>query len=340
MKRLIHWGSLIWLLVAMSPAALAHPLAPALLELRQLAHEEPIRYEVLWRRSAMSAPGNAVEPRLPSSCQALTPVKQAMDNNQSLSLRWQVQCGPGGLQGHSIGISGLSDSPINVILRLVTTEGKVSTTLLDSERPSYTVPEPGAMPPVFRTYLGLGVEHLLSGLDHVLFLIGLLLLVRKLRPLVITVTAFTLGHSITLALATLELIQVNPDVTELAIALSILVLALEVVRPRPQSFMRRWPWLMAGGFGLLHGLGFAGALAKVGLPHGEIPLALFAFNVGIEVGQLLVVALVLALSRLWGVLIGQRLPASAKTAQFLFLPYLIGTLAAYWCIERAVSVFA
>lgn len=326
--------------MASVPDAMAHPLAPAMLELRELASDSPIRYEVSWRSSATPVPGTRLEPRLPADCSAITKASSARDNAQSLLSHWQVQCSPDGLRGRSIGIAGLDSSPVNVILRLATLDGDVNTVLLDAAQPAYTVPARGEIPPVFRTYLVLGVEHLLSGIDHVLFLIGLLLLVRRLRLLVLTITAFTLGHSVTLALATLGLVKVNSALTELAIALSILVLALEVARPRPHSLMRRWPWLMAAAFGLLHGLGFAGALAEVGLPVGEIPLALFAFNVGIELGQLLVVVVVLLLSRAWSGLIGARLPAAAATLQRLFMPYLMGALAGYWCIERAVVALA
>jgi hydrogenase/urease accessory protein HupE len=326
--------SLLW------PVAQAHPLAPAMLELRQLPAAEGSRYAVQWRISATQVRGSVLEPRLPADCRPVSAVQASAAENQSLVRRWQVQCGATGLVGRSIGISGLEQSPINVILRIETLAGEADTHLLDAAQASYTVPVAAGIPPVFRSYLGLGVEHLLSGLDHVLFLAGLLLLVRKLRPLVLTVTAFTLGHSVTLALATLGLVRVNSALTELAIALSILVLAHEVLRPHPRSLMRRWPWLMAGAFGLLHGLGFAGALAEVGLPTGEIPLALFAFNVGIEIGQLLLVMLALLLSRVWSMAADRHWPALAATAQMLLLPYFIGALAGYWCIERAVAIFA
>jgi hypothetical protein len=168
----------------------------------------------------------------------------------------------------------------------------------------------------------------------------LVLLVRSVRPLVWTITAFTLGHSVTLALATLGFVRVNPALTELGIALSILYLAFEIVRPRPDSLFRRRPWLMALAFGLLHGLGFAGALAEVGLPQAEIPLALFAFNIGIELGQLLVVALLLAAFQLWRLMAPGRVPAAFATAAALLPAYVIGSLAAFWCIGRTVVLLA
>ena len=148
---------------------------------------------------------------------------------------------------------------------------------------------------VLRAYVGLGVEHILFGIDHLLFVLCLLLLVRRLRQLLATITAFTLAHSITLAAATLGFIRVPTAPVEATIALSIVFLASELVRDegRRGVVARYYPWLVAFSFGLLHGLGFAGALAEVGLPQGEIPLALFAFNVGVELGQLAFVTAVL-----------------------------------------------
>jgi hypothetical protein len=265
------------------------------------------------------------------------------EENHSQVLRWQIQFTPQGVIGRTLGVAGLDRSRINVILRIEPLDAPIVTTLLDADTPTYTVPAPAARPPVFGNYLRLGIEHLLLGLDHVLFVIGLLLLVRALRPLVVTVTAFTLGHSVTLALATLGLVRVNPAITEFAIAGTIVYLALEIVRPRTDSLARRRPWFMAAGFGLLHGLGFAGALAEVGLPAGDIPLALFAFNLGIEIGQLMLVASLLGLARLW-VMAGWHRHGLAPTriiASTTLLPsYLIGSLAAFWCIERAVVLLA
>lgn len=324
------------LLAALWSTAHAHPLAPALLELQEL---ESGRYAVLWRTSVTRVQGVEVLPQLPADCRALAPAQVSAEENQSLVQRWQIQCDPQGLTGQTLGITGLDRSRINVILRIETIAGGVSTTLLDGDRPTYIVPALQAEPSVFKSYLALGAEHLLLGLDHVLFVLGLVLLVRKLRPLVVTITAFTLGHSVTLALATLGFVRVNPALTELAIAFSILVLALELVRARPDSFIRRRPWLMASGFGLLHGLGFAGALAAVGLPQGEIPLALFAFNVGIEAGQLLLVASMLVLMTVTAWL--RRVPRLAwlpgpLPAGFATLVpvYLMGSFAAFWCFER------
>jgi hydrogenase/urease accessory protein HupE len=184
------------------------------------------------------------------------------------------------------------------------------------------------------TYVGLGIEHILFGVDHLLFVLCLLLLVRGIRSLLATVTAFTLAHSITLAAATLGFIRVPATPVEATIALSIVFLACELVRgDGRRTVARSHPWLVAFSFGLLHGLGFAGALAEVGLPQGEIPLALFAFNVGVELGQLAFVTAVLSLWRLVR-LVPLRLPACTPRAA----GYAIGSVAAFWVFARLASV--
>jgi hydrogenase/urease accessory protein HupE len=180
-------------------------------------------------------------------------------------------------------------------------------------------------------YLGLGIEHILLGLDHLLFVLGLLLLVSGPWMLIKTITAFTVAHSITLALATLGLVEVPPRPVDAAIALSIVFLGAEILRTRQgrPGLAAQAPWLVAFAFGLLHGLGFAGALTQLGLPPGEIPLALLFFNVGVEIGQLMFVAAFLALA--WAL----RTLRVAWPRWSAPLPaYAIGTIAAFWFIER------
>ena len=177
-------------------------------------------------------------------------------------------------------------------------EGTVQTALLSARAPSFTVAVNPSPLQVFKTYVQLGVEHILTGVDHLLFVLCLILLVRSIRKLLATVTAFTVAHSITLAAATLGLVNVPAAPVEATIALSIVFLASELLRAptRRSAITQTYPWLVAFSFGLLHGLGFAGALAEIGLPHGEIPLALFSFNVGVELGQLAFIAAVLLLN--------------------------------------------
>jgi len=318
---------LLWLCCGL---AQAHPLAPALLQLREAGDG---RVELLWRASILQAVG--VEPQLPADCARLEEPRIERDDRGAYTARWTVRC-PGGLTGRSLSVPQLDRAGINVILRVERADGSVAKTLLDATRPGYTVPPPEAVPAVFPAYLHLGMEHLLFGFDHVLFVTALVLLVLRLKPLLVTVTAFTLGHSITLGLAVLGFVHVDPGLTELGIALSILLLACELARPadRPPTLLARRPALMAVSFGLLHGLGFAGALSEVGLPQGEIPLALFAFNLGIELGQVLLVVVLLVLGLAW-----RRLPVVAQGPLPRLVPvYLIGALAAYWCLDRVSGI--
>jgi hydrogenase/urease accessory protein HupE len=180
--------------------------------------------------------------------------------------------------------------------------------------------------------LQLGGEHLVTGLDHLLFVIGLLLLVRGLRARLLSLTAFTLGHSLTLGLSALAIVQLPQRPVEIGIALSLLVLALELVAlQRPHAQQPRRPWLMAVSFGLLHGLGFASALAETGLPARAIILALFSFNLGVELAQLLVVLAALPLASLFV----RALPTFVVRAR-LVLAYALGAIALVWCVERAL----
>lgn len=312
-------------------SAQAHPLAPALLELRET---EPGVYAVQWRTSLVRALGRDVVPVMAQGCAAGADV-ETRDEAAARHQQWTLRCPD--LVGRELRVDGLDGSGVNVILRIQPREGAVQQVLLGERQAAYTVLAPDEPPPVFGGYLVLGVEHLLFGFDHVLFVIGLVLLVRGARRLVLTITAFTLGHSLTLSLAVLGIVTVDAGFTEFMIALSILVLAVEILRPadaKPGPFAR-WPWWVAAAFGLLHGLGFAGVLGEIGLPQDEIPLALFAFNLGIELGQLALIAAWLALAALGNRVYRHGLPPALARG----LPaYVIGSLAAYWCWERAAGL--
>ncbi len=332
MNRVFTGGLLLGLWL--TDPAQAHPLAPALLQLQE---STPAHYDVLWRTSVTRTQSLDVTPELPPDCLATGAPQISTEDGDAVVARWSVQCAAPGLIGRRIAVQGLAQSGINVIVQLLDRDGGVVNTLLSPDQTAFIVPPAAAQRPVFVEYLQLGVEHLLGGLDHLLFVAGLLLLVRGLRPLLFTITAFTLGHSLTLALASLGLIRVPQSLTELGIALSILVLAVEAAKPvgAAPSLLARRPWLVAAGFGLLHGLGFAGALADVGLPSGEIALALLAFNLGIEAAQLLWVAALLAAA--WGWRQLRKTPSQTWTR---VLPaYLIGALAAYWCWDRLAALW-
>ena len=315
-------------LLAWPVLAGAHPLAPALLELRESA---PQRYEVLWRTSVAQVRGVQVAPVLPANCQSLGPQQRAMQGGEALEARWAVQC-ESGLAGQELAVTGLDGSGINVVIRIEALDGEVASGIVEVGAPRFTVPVRASAPQRFGEYLGLGLGHLLSGLDHVLFVLGLLCIVRGTRALVVTITSFTVGHSLTLAAATLGVVRFDAALAELGIALSLIAVALAIASNGTPSLLARKPALLTLGFGLLHGLGFAGALSEVGLPGGEIAPALLAFNLGIEAGQLLLVAVALAVARL------ARFAPEAPGLSRAVPAYIIGSLAACWCIERSLPL--
>jgi hydrogenase/urease accessory protein HupE len=322
-------GLLITLAVALLPAqGTAHPLAPALLEVVESA---PGRAEVHWKTSRLRPRGMEISPLLPSHCRE-TGEERALEDPTSFTLVFEIDCGEPGLIGQPIAIQGIESASIDVLVRLALADGRVVNEILTSRRPTFVVPARPSSLHVFESYLEMGTAHILGGFDHLAFLVGLMILAVGARLLIETITAFTLGHSITLSLVALGFARVPSRLIELLIAVSVLVLAVEVARPPgPQPhLLRRRPWLMAAGFGLLHGMGFAGALAEVGLPQTEIPLALFAFNVGIEIGQISFVLAMIGIRALLRPLI-VRLPAWVSHAP----AYAIGSLAVYWCLERA-----
>ena len=311
--------------------ARAHPLAPALLELREHGGG---RVEVKFKTPAKRLPGTNLVPLLPESC-STTSLPTVEREGTGVVERFAVACNAS-LAGARIGIRGLEASQTDALLRVELADGRHIQSVLRSSEPSLVIPRQPSRFGVLRDYVRLGVEHIASGLDHLLFVFGLLVLVAaRAGPLLKTVTAFTVGHSVTLSLAVLGFVAFPSGLVELAIAGSIFVLGAELAQAPggAPGMLRRFPWAMAGAFGLLHGFGFAGALAEVGLPSGEIPLALFAFNVGIELGQLAFIGLVLAA---WWLVVRVRVPMPPWSSA---LPaYGIGCLAAYWCIERAAGL--
>lgn len=321
-----------WLCLAgLASLAGAHPLAPALLELRQTA-QGPV--QVLWKTAPFGVPDSPTLPRLPASCVTSDAPSETMEGGAIVS-RWTVDCGPAGLVGQTIAVEGLGAARTDALLRVVLEDGHTLQAVLRPSAPSFVVPSRPSALGVVRDYARLGVEHILTGPDHLAFVLGLVLLVGTGGTLVKTITAFTLGHSVTLTLVVLDLLHVPSRLAELAIAITVLALATEIGRPAPApSPMRRWPWLVAAAFGLLHGLGFAGALREVGLPAGDVPLALVGFNVGIEIGQLAFVAAILA-----GASVLHRLLPGLPAWVARVPAYGIGSLAALWCFERAVPFF-
>lgn len=315
----------------MGGAALGHGLDPAYLSLRGIGGG---RYEVTWRTAAQRRPGADVQPVLPARCTQIGESTSSIGND-SVTMRWTVDCGTSDLTGETIAISDLDAARINALLRIEERDRPTIQVVLDSRRQSFQVPAQPSALDVLRDYASLGIEHILGGADHLLFVVGLLLLVPGARKLLGTVTAFTIGHSITLSAAALGLAAVPSRPVELLIALSVLALAVDLAGGDDRrSLLRRAPWLMAAVFGLLHGFGFAGALAETGLPARDIPLALFSFNTGIEIGQLAFVAGALTVAAT-----GQRvLPAGARLRAPAI--YAMGIMAAFWSLERAAALFS
>jgi hypothetical protein len=326
MMRLVLRSGLLAALLLTSQRLDAHEVRPGFLELRETAANV---FLMTWKVPALGDYRLGIKPRLPETCRVIGPAT-SMQAGGAFIEHEQVSCDRV-LEGQTIAIDGLDATLTDVLVRIENVDGSVLSAGLTPSNPSFIVSvQPGPLM-VVRDYVGLGVEHILFGIDHLLFVLCLLFLVRSLRQLLATITAFTLAHSITLAAATLGFIHVPAAPVEATIALSIVFLASELVRgeARRGVVTRSYPWLVALSFGLLHGLGFAGALAEVGLPRGEIPLALFAFNVGVELGQLAFVSAVLTLARLVR-LAPLRLPAWGPGAA----GYAIGSVAAFWVFAR------
>jgi hydrogenase/urease accessory protein HupE len=333
-KRLREGGCSILLLLLCCSSAFAHEVRPAYLELRQTG---PETYDALWK-----VPGQGENLRLglyvelPANCTNVTEPRASMINN-AYTERWTVKSA-GGLTGGTIHIAGLTATTTDVLVRLERLDGTTQVTRLTPSAPSFVVEAAPRALQVARTYLVLGVEHILGGIDHLLFVLALLILVKGTRRLIATVTAFTLAHSLTLAGATLGFVHVPGRPVEAAIALSIVFVAAEIIHSRRGmiGLTERFPWIVAFTFGLLHGFGFASALNEVGLPQSAIPVALLFFNVGVEIGQLLFIAsvfAVIALARQVTRRIGMSQPAWAWRVP----PYAIGGVAAFWIIQRIVA---
>jgi hydrogenase/urease accessory protein HupE len=319
---------IIFMVLASFQGASAHDARPAYMQVTEVA---PQRYEVIWRTPVLSGMRLPVVLRFPANTHDLTePVLRELSD--SLVERRIIET-RGSLTGTRIEIVGLQATITDVLVRVQMLDGSFSTTLVRPSKPWIEIATSRSSLEVAGAYLMHGIEHILFGYDHLLFVLALILIVRSGRVLLLTVTAFTLAHSITLSLATLGVVHVPGPPVEATIALSILLLAGEIIRSDwgQPSLTAQWPWLVAFSFGLLHGFGFASALTEIGLPQGDIPLALFAFNVGVEAGQLIFIAAVLGALRCvrW-----IKLPVAVETHARLVTTYAIGVMAAYWFIER------
>lgn len=317
-------------LVAAPTASWADEIRPALLEITEL---ENGWVEVTWKVPMFRDGPLALTPTLPDFLEAVGPgsgrqVPGAWIESSTYHTGGQV------LTGSTITIEGLDGIGTDVLVRVALRDGTEHSAMLRSSNVSFTIPEQATRTELAISYWQMGTIHILEGVDHLLFLLTLLLIVTGIGPLLKTVTAFTLAHSLTLALATLGIVHIPPAPTEAAISLSIVLLAVEVVRKNQGelTMSERFPWLVTFTFGLVHGLGFAGALSEIGVPQNDVPLALLMFNVGVETGQ---VMFVIAVSLLLGGL--HRVHNHSALTLARAAPYAIGGLAAFWTIERMIG---
>jgi hypothetical protein len=315
------------------PAAQAHESRPAFLEVKETA---PGRFDLLWRTPVLAGKRLPVQLKLSGELKNLSePVVQELSD--SLLERRAVDAGPAGLAGQRIEFPGLQLTITDVLVRVELLDGRQWTSIVRPPQPWIDIAAAQSGWQVAGTYTVEGIRHILFGADHLLFVLGLLLIVKDRWMLVKTITAFTLAHSLTLAIATLGVVSVPLLPLNFTIALSILFLGPEIVRSwrGESSFTIRHPWVVAFGFGVLHGFGFASALTGAGLPRSDLPLALLNFNIGVEIGQLGFIALVLALERSFRVL-QMHWPRWAE----LLPGYVVGSLGAFWTLQRVAPLLA
>lgn len=322
-------AAVVTMLSLIAPAA-AHEIRPAYLQIDQT---DDARYTVLWKTPLMSGMPLPVVLKLPDDVKYLVEPQERPLPGSILQKR--IISAPNGLAGLRIEFVGLQATITDVLVRVNWLDGRQASGIVRPSQPWYVVPVEQSGWSVALEYTKLGVRHILYGLDHLLFVASLMLIVRNWRVLVKTITAFTIAHSITLALAAFGLVTLPGPPVEAMVALSILLVAAEAVRMErgEKSLTITWPWVVAFGFGLLHGFGFAGAMTDLGLPRRDIPLALLFFNVGVEIGQLAFIAAILAITYSARLIFDVGRPVRIAAA------YGIGTIAAFWAVERLDAIF-
>ena len=308
----------------------ADEIRPALLDIKE---QNTSLFAVTWKVPMRGDKVLAITPILPDNLELVgTPTLQNVPGALIEHATYKINTGT--LPGKLIEIEGLTEVQTDVLLLVQLQDGSQHSAILRPSAPQFKIPLEASKLSVAGDYWRLGTIHILEGVDHLLFVLALLLIVIGFKQLLAAVTSFTVAHSITLVLATLGVVHMPAAPTEAIIALSILFLATEIVHKHNGQFSltEKYPWVVAFAFGLFHGLGFAGALSEIGVPQHEVPLALFMFNVGVETGQLLFIAVVLSL-----VAVLKKLPLTAPHGAWRLLPYSIGSVAAFWTIERVAS---
>jgi len=319
-------------LLGLYPAlpANADEIRPALLDIKE---QNTGLFAVTWKVPTRGGRTLAMTPRLPESLELVgSPTVQDVPGARIEHSTFKNN--DESLTGQSIVIDGLAALQTDVLLLVQLQGGTQHSAILRPSSPEFTIPLEASKLEVAGDYWRLGTIHILEGVDHLLFVLALMLIVTGFGQLLKAVTAFTVAHSITLVLATLGVVHMPAAPTEAIIALSILFLASEIVHKHDGQIglTERHPWVIAFIFGLFHGLGFAGALSEIGVPQHEVPLALFMFNVGVETGQLIFIAAVMSVMALI-----RRLPLRAPKGAWRVAPYAIGGVAAFWTIQRVLS---
>lgn len=314
-----------------APSLYAHELRPAYLSITETGDGT---YAVLWKTPAMGEKQLALKANFPQDCKISNGLRRVEENKFAVET-WTLTC-PRSLHGQSLVIDGLEKTLTDVLVKTTWVDGDSFTARLTPDKTKLNFAYANEQGGVAQTYFLLGVGHILGGIDHLLFVLAVMLLVTRGRKLFFAITAFTVGHSITLALATLDIVRINSGLVELLIALSIVLMAYEAARHQQgkSGLTFEYPWVVTFSFGLLHGFGFAGALREIGLPQTDIPAALLFFNLGVEAGQLLFIGAVFAI-----VSFVLALPVShhlqAKKTPMLIASYGIGIIAVFWTIQRA-----
>jgi hydrogenase/urease accessory protein HupE len=280
-----------------------------------------------------STPTRRVHVEWPGTCNSIAP-PSCQSLGDAVVERRVIDCQSAGLKGQRVGIDGLASTITDALVRIAFSDGTTWTQRLTPQQPSVTIPSAQSLTGVSAVYFELGVEHLLTGADHLLFVLAMLIITKGLWRLVKTVTAFTVAHSVTLGLAALGFVHVPQAPVEAVIALSIVFVAAEIARgwQGHAGIAAQAPWIVAFTFGLLHGFGFAGALSEIGLPQGHIPLALLFFNLGVEAGQLLFIGAILSAMAL-----ARGLKISLPQWVARVPPYAIGSVAMFWVIQRVAA---
>ncbi|WP_415713909.1 HupE/UreJ family protein [Roseibium sp.] len=314
-------------------ASIAHELQPGYAALDQI---DEGRWQIYWRKPDVAGRAMAIDLLLPETCLPRTG-PDVVPQSGSWEADWVAVC-EGGLAGKLIAVPGLDQTQTDVLIRFAPLDKPSVSLRLTADETSVLLPEDPDWQSVFSAYAGLGFEHILEGWDHLLFLFALLVLIPDFWRLVGAVTAFTVAHSLTLVASTFGWISLPGAPVEAVIALSIVFLAVEIISARDDErrLSQTAPWLVTFAFGLLHGLGFAGALKEIGLPQADIPLALLAFNVGVELGQLVFVMVAAIALSLLSLPFGRRAVMSHRPV-VVVMAYAIGGVSSYWLIERIVS---